>query len=568
VCRVVLGEPFQRVQAAEPDGSFVAAELLDRLGVQLGDAPLGRVQVGQHSGDLLVMLAAEGEHKPHRRPGAGARREPGAHGVQPGVGAVGARLGATGDGQQSRRHHESDDDHCGDRGEHPPPGRDRSPRWPGTLTCPSAGGELHGGHHLAATMRILAVSRKGQDPRTAVSWSGHSRVMKRSCSRSACTVAATVASTDVGEAVAVVCAWGGHMSQPPPWNPYRQQDPGQYQGQPPYQGQPAYQGQPYPGQPPYQGQPYQGQPYGPPPGQQPYPGLGNGYGYGPQPPRRRKRHRVLRAILGAAIVVIGIIVAASIASAVKGKHTATTGQATPTSSASKAASLTKIGSIIVLTGNSAGEKMAVTVVKVFRHPKPASHLDTPQQGDRLYAVQFRLHDIGSTAYSDSPSNGAIVVDAAGQSHKSSLHNVAGCRSFPGTENIAVGSSGLGCVVFEVPTTAWITEVQFTLHSGMRTQTGQWNLRSDAGTAAPAKAVPATSKAVAPPPQTAVAPPPQTTAPPAAPTTSSGCYPLTDGGNCYEPGEYCRDSDHGASGVAGDGEGITCEDNDGWRWEPA
>jgi len=73
-----------------------------------------------------------------------------------------------------------------------------------------------------------------------------------------------------------------------------------------------------------------------------------------------------------------------------------------------------------------------------------------------------------------------------------------------------------------------------------------------------KAVPATSKAVT----------PQTTAPAAAPTTPSGCYPLTNGGNCYEPGEYCRNSDHGVSGVAGDGERIICEDNDGWRWEPA
>jgi hypothetical protein len=54
------------------------------------------------------------------------------------------------------------------------------------------------------------------------------------------------------------------------------------------------------------------------------------------------------------------------------------------------------------------------------------------------------------------------------------------------------------------------------------------------------------------------------------TTSAqvGCYPLTNGGNCYEPGEYCRDSDHGVSGVAGDGEAITCLDNDGWRWEPS
>jgi hypothetical protein len=80
----------------------------------------------------------------------------------------------------------------------------------------------------------------------------------------------------------------------------------------------------------------------------------------------------------------------------------------------------------------------------------------------------------------------------------------------------------------------------------------------------------------PPPQTtapAAAPAPQPTAPaaapaPPAPTTPAGCHPLTNGGNCYEPGEYCRNSDHGISGVAGDGEAITCKDNNGWRWEPS
>lgn len=53
-----------------------------------------------------------------------------------------------------------------------------------------------------------------------------------------------------------------------------------------------------------------------------------------------------------------------------------------------------------------------------------------------------------------------------------------------------------------------------------------------------------------------------------PAPPPSCYPLTNGGNCYESGEYCRDSDHGASGVAGNGERIICEDNNGWRWEPA
>ena len=62
--------------------------------------------------------------------------------------------------------------------------------------------------------------------------------------------------------------------------------------------------------------------------------------------------------------------------------------------------------------------------------------------------------------------------------------------------------------------------------------------------------------------TSAAPP----APPAS-TAPASCYPLSNAGHCYEPGEFCRKTDHGKSGVAGDGKAIECEDNDGWRWEP-
>jgi hypothetical protein len=62
--------------------------------------------------------------------------------------------------------------------------------------------------------------------------------------------------------------------------------------------------------------------------------------------------------------------------------------------------------------------------------------------------------------------------------------------------------------------------------------------------------------------------PTQAAPTQASATPAGCYPTSDEGTCYEPGEYCREDDHGTSGVAGNGEAITCEDNDGWRWEPA
>jgi len=76
--------------------------------------------------------------------------------------------------------------------------------------------------------------------------------------------------------------------------------------------------------------------------------------------------------------------------------------------------------------------------------------------------------------------------------------------------------------------------------------------------------PTTTTSRPPPPSTTTQPPPTTAPVSAAPAS---CTPISDEGTCYEPGEYCRDDDHGASGVAGDGERITCEDNDGWRWEP-
>jgi hypothetical protein len=80
------------------------------------------------------------------------------------------------------------------------------------------------------------------------------------------------------------------------------------------------------------------------------------------------------------------------------------------------------------------------------------------------------------------------------------------------------------------------------------------------TTPPATTAPATAPPATAPPATA---PPLTTAP-----APAGCHPLSSGGNCYEAGELCSAADHGLSGVAGNGEAITCEDNDGWRWEPA
>jgi len=245
--------------------------------------------------------------------------------------------------------------------------------------------------------------------------------------------------------------------------------------------------------------PQQGQPYPPPGYQQPgYPPPGYPpHGYPPQQyppgypppgggPRKSwpRRHPILTTIIALFGLFVVIVVVAGIAGTAD--HTVTTGQAGSTpaatssgtaSASSSASSIARVGSTITLAGNDSGEKMSVTVTRIISHGQPTDQYSTPDPGKRFYAVQFRLANTGSAAYSDSPSNGAAVVDSAGQSYDSTFYDVAGCQSFPGTENIAAGQSGLGCIVFQVPVAAKITKVQFTLDSGFGPQTGQWDVRS-------------------------------------------------------------------------------------------
>jgi hypothetical protein len=154
--------------------------------------------------------------------------------------------------------------------------------------------------------------------------------------------------------------------------------------------------------------------------------------------------------------------------------TPATGSPKAAASTANHASAAHIGSTLDLTGNSSGEKMAVTVIKVINRAHGTSFF-TPDRGKRFYAAQFRLSNIGTKTYNDSPSNGAQVVDSAGQSYQSDLSDVHRCQSFPGSEIIAAGSTGLGCIVFQVPKRAHIVTIQFTLDSGFASDTGQWKV---------------------------------------------------------------------------------------------
>lgn len=106
-----------------------------------------------------------------------------------------------------------------------------------------------------------------------------------------------------------------------------------------------------------------------------------------------------------------------------------------------------------------------------------------------------------------------------------------------------------------------TQVMIDVHISRNGQKG--SCRASFEPRAALAAAPSSPPHPAPPPTTVAPPPP----PPPSPAPAATCHPLSNEGTCYEPGEFCRDTDHGVTGLAGDGETIRCEDNDGWRWEP-
>jgi Telomeric repeat-binding factor 2. len=143
---------------------------------------------------------------------------------------------------------------------------------------------------------------------------------------------------------------------------------------------------------------------------------------------------------------------------------------------SKKKAAAKVGDTISLKGMDHSSSADVTVVKVVTKAQGADEFSEPESGKRFVAVQFKIKNTGSKAYSDSPFNSAKVVDTEGQGFDPSLSESNAGPAFPGDVNIAKGGTAKGFITFEVPKKAKIDKVQFTLDSGFADQTGQWNVR--------------------------------------------------------------------------------------------
>jgi hypothetical protein len=139
-----------------------------------------------------------------------------------------------------------------------------------------------------------------------------------------------------------------------------------------------------------------------------------------------------------------------------------------------------VGDAIALTGaDDAGLtgtlRLAVKVKKVIPTAMGRGAFENPRKGERFVAVRFVFKNIGSTAYQDSPTFGAKVIDASGHGYDPTVATVSAGRGFPRVVTLLHDQVGSGLIVFAVPRSARIVAVQYALNAGYATELGQWHV---------------------------------------------------------------------------------------------
>ncbi len=154
----------------------------------------------------------------------------------------------------------------------------------------------------------------------------------------------------------------------------------------------------------------------------------------------------------------------------------------PTSTAR--AQQAKVGDTLTLSGNS-GQSLAVTVDAVM-DPLSVGSYDQPDSGQRFIGVQVTLKNVGSSSYSDAPSNGSTLLSTANEQAKGAIVSGGPCgNNFQSSVNIAPGDTQQGCIPFQMSDGQTPGTFQFTMNSGFADQTGQWALAGANTGSAPA-----------------------------------------------------------------------------------
>jgi hypothetical protein len=261
------------------------------------------------------------------------------------------------------------------------------------------------------------------------------------------------------------------VSQPPPWGQGQPSDQGDQPSPWPSADQPPAwpSGESGQGQPPSWPTPGQSPPpppSWPPAGQPPYPGPGYTYGYGPRPPRFRRRPRLLGAIITlGAIIVVGVVVGNL------GKsHENVSVSVTPFPSGTSASAghqepPGRIGSSFELKDGS-GNLYRVTLTKVIDPAEGENQFTVPDAGKRFVGLVFRVKALTGSPQDEDANNNAVIIGSNGQNYAADFDGIAGYTNFDhGAIHVSKGETVTGSVTFQLPKDVKVSTVQWTALSG-------------------------------------------------------------------------------------------------------
>ncbi|MCO5994068.1 DUF4352 domain-containing protein [Actinoallomurus rhizosphaericola] len=139
-----------------------------------------------------------------------------------------------------------------------------------------------------------------------------------------------------------------------------------------------------------------------------------------------------------------------------------------------------VGQTVTLSGaddsGGAGRlRLAVKVKQVLPTATGHGAFQKPRKGERFVAVRFVLKNVGDTAYDDSPTYGANVVDTAGRTYDPTVAAVTAGPGFPKVVRLRQGQAASGFMVFAVPKKAKVVAVAYALNAGFATDRAEWRV---------------------------------------------------------------------------------------------
>ena len=213
----------------------------------------------------------------------------------------------------------------------------------------------------------------------------------------------------------------------------------------------------------------------PPGGQPPYPGSGYAYGYGPRPPRPKRRHPFRGALIVLGLfVVFGIVVRTA-----TGSHTSDSTTPSGTLASGGPASAPpvppgKLGSSFDVKDGS-GNTYQITLARVIDPAKGANQVSSPDSGKRFVGLVFRIKALSGSPQNEDANNDAALIGGNGQTYSADFDGIAGYTNFDtGVIHVAQGDTVTGAVTFRVPDGVTVSKVQWNTLSGFGS-TVEWKL---------------------------------------------------------------------------------------------